>query len=535
MSRYAPIRMAAWAGAALVVGLPAFAAFVQKNWSFQRVVNSPPQAGQPCDFKVELVSPTGSLPRGVQVEMTCEQDPALSVVVEPAPSGRSSLAAEFQYTFPADAQGAWKFVFQILENGVRGDRSICLAPIAASPQAGPAPPETPVGEARAEEYGVDSPTPTPLGFGIAPLRPARPDLAATFLDGPQVLIGAPGEKRTLRYRIENLGDAPTTNTLIRYGSNLQASADPVRMTFEPGMRIVGALNFELEPGMSELWVEADARGQADSKTDNNRAARPVRIDVPSPYELSVLGLFLVGEPARIHPGQLLEVQVEIRNPGPANILRPFEVALEGLEKEPIRQIVPPVLAAGETRTVSFQGRAFDDGSGVLALTAIADSGEALQERDETDNFAALDLSSRFQSAASALSRAAPTPAPALPNLSIASAKADGLEPGQYRVEVAIANRGAARSPASALCLEYVDPSLPLAARDVRLEADVPALEAGATAVIARRITYGAPGPFSMTATVNPLPNAIGESSRADNSVQIQAAPPAGTPLPVTIE
>ncbi|MCX7015386.1 MAG: hypothetical protein NTW86_23010 [Candidatus Sumerlaeota bacterium] len=560
--------------AALLVAHAAFAVTVESVWRLDRVTSAEAVAGESCAFIAEVSAPGGaSVP--VQVRMTCDRDAALKDTAIPVVAGPNQRTAEFHYRFPPGAQGAWRFTFQVLEDGRPGQETVKtvvvspaagLSPISA-PEPSPVPGLSPMATVPPSPPSgfppafAPSPTPrlsmisTPAPFALRETSAllARPDLAAEFLGGPRTIAGAPGEVRALRYRIENRGDAPSSDTVIRYGSNLDSKTDRLSQPFVPGMKIAGMLTFELEPGMTEFWVEAKSEAQSDSNGLNDRAKRPVVIGPASPYEVSVADFSLVGDPRLIRPGDWLEARVELTNPGPPIVDKPFDVALEGLEEQPLRQTVEPPFAPDETREVTFHGRVHDDGTGLLTLTAIADGEDALQERDESDNFAKLDLSDRLQRptaaapaapspVASASLFAAPLPTPGasdLPNLAIVSARMDEIEKGRWRVEATISNTGKARSPAAALSFDYVDPSLPPAQRDVQVKADTPALDPGAGTIIARTVEFNGPGAPAVTATVNPLPAEFEEATRTDNSVLIQpdaggapAGPPPSTPTPM---
>ncbi len=374
----------------------------QAQWDIA-VTHTPayPTPGGKCIFNVALNA--RSAVKVPQLSVLCKKDPELSLVLSTRPAGPGRRTARYEYTFPESASGVWVFKFQLTAEGqtprnemhvvyVREARptpgqwqSLPGSP-APTPVAHPTPspaPATPKPAATPEPFYTLS-TPKPLQTPQS--RIVGPDLSIVLLDAAKEIAGAIGEKRILRYGIENVGAAAAEGMEIRYGADSRFSVSEVGTSFEPGMRLTGKTTWELEPDMKEVWVEALIQGQPDANPENSRASLPVRLTGPSAYELAVTDLTMAGAGATVRAGSNIEARLQLSNPGPGPIDRPFTVTLNGLGAQPARRTITKPIPAGKEQLVVFHARAPEADSDRLTLSAFADSGHALQERDETNNF-----------------------------------------------------------------------------------------------------------------------------------------------------
>ncbi|OPZ16459.1 MAG: hypothetical protein BWZ10_01436 [candidate division BRC1 bacterium ADurb.BinA364] len=169
--------------------------------------------------------------------------------------------------------------------------------------------------------------------------------------------------------------------------------------FAPGMRINGRMNFALEEGMQEFWIEAAPRDGADANPANNRASCPIQIGPPSNRDLEIVNLRLASEPVGIAPGQPLDIYIQVANRGPADVEGVFDVAIQGVEEGIARQSVEGPLRPNETRSTVIRAHAPANLANGLSLWAAVDSSNAIWESDETNNYTRLDLSGKILPAA----------------------------------------------------------------------------------------------------------------------------------------
>jgi len=403
--------------AVLLFFLCAIAAHAE--WKFEEVTQqSPAVKGQPLQFTVRL---SGSGEGTVHVAATCDQDAEFQPVMEASATTASERVAVFRYKVPASADTSqlWRFNFQIVDNGTGKARhpllvqvySVAPTPLptpamassapavviaappaftAASQPAIPVTPATMPASSPAESQSTPAPMPSSIHGA---------DLQVAFVDAPEIIQGAPGEKRAIRYVIRNLGDEPCSQTLVRYGSDLQSTFDSYARPLRPQEQLSGLISFEIYPEMTQFWIEAIPRGTADSNSANNKQSRRVSITPASPYELTLV------EMALTHPqensSEPVEVRLLLKNPGPAAIDKPFEVSVDGFVGGRIRQTIQS-LPSANLLYVSFRGVPDPSFPEKNHLFAMVDSRNVLQERDEADNFATLNLASEAatQSAAS---------------------------------------------------------------------------------------------------------------------------------------
>jgi hypothetical protein len=150
--------------------------------------------------------------------------------------------------------------------------------------------------------------------------------------------------------------------------------------------------------MTEFWIEARDLAGGDLNPANNLSRLAVEITEASPYELTLTTWSLADDLPAIAPGDAISVRAVVHNPGPLDIDKPFEVAVEGFEGGIIRRTAAVPLRAGESGYLVFRGWVPRSHAPRLVLTATIDSGHDLRERDETDNLATLDLSARLEAA-----------------------------------------------------------------------------------------------------------------------------------------
>lgn len=450
---------------AMFTGSTAFA-----EWKFESITHDPAVAGQTLTISVRLKGSgeeSAAVWAAIDQEPKFESDPVQAIDIAPG-----LREAQFVIPIRADAEGFWHINFQIVEGGIgkeRKDIHVQIHETAPTPAPTPTPAATPVAATTpASVMGTPpvtppvfttlptatpsaiAPTATPAATApatspvsiittpavaapvstpaIAPIEPpstwsvpsTQPasspanDLAAVFVDAPDAVVGAPGEVRALRYKVINRGAAPSSNTLVRYGSNLQSGFDRYAEPLAPGGEIAGMVRFEIDPDLTEVWVEAGSRQAADTNPADNRDSRPVRLGAPSPYEVTLSEFQAITPREGMGPDEAFEVRFQISNPGPKAIDVPFVVSLEGFEGGAILQTVNPPLEAKESQILRFKGWLPQGPTAKPILRASADVTNVLAERDESDNFTTLDAATT-PPATAAIATPAATPTPATPD------------------------------------------------------------------------------------------------------------------------
>lgn len=407
------------------------------EWTFDSFNHGPASAGQPLKIVVQLKGEGG---QSVHVSASVDQNTSFQEVGETREISPGVRQTEFTVPIGADATGFWHFVFQVVEDGIGKQRKEFWVQINDVPTAS-APATQPVMTATTQPVVAITPAPAsapaiaaPPVFGVVPpavtpvatpstmpvvspepataaTSPALPaiDLAVEFVDAPAEITGAPGEIRLMHYKVQNKGAVTAPSVIIRYGSNLQGGFDRYSEPLHPGGEIAGTVQFEIDPDITEFWVDASSRGMQDADTSNNRDQRPLRLGPPSPYEISVSNFSLVTPTTSLQSGEPLEVRFMLTNAGPASVDKPLVVALDGFEGGTLFQTVNPTIAPTASQYVRFRGWLPQGQTPILK--ASADVTNVLQERNEADNFATLDLSQQPAPAEPASTPLATTPTP----------------------------------------------------------------------------------------------------------------------------